>query len=156
MHKSNATFYVNQIGTVVRDGDDVLLVLEKSVIPALCCLSEFSHVIVLWWAHQLDGEDERKVLQIQPPYAPNTDTGVFASRAPIRPNPIMTTVCPIEDVDEANGIVKVSNIDAMHGSPILDLKGYFACCDRVERPVVPAWIPDWGPWLPRTGIGLDE
>lgn len=48
-------------------------------------------------------------------------TGVFATRAEYRPNPIAMTTCKILKVDEVKGIVTVADIDAYNGTPIIDL-----------------------------------
>ena len=122
--------------------------------PALAGLGHFSHVIALWWPDQLDPA-WGAILQSEPPYAPGHVTGVFASRAPYRPNPIALTVCPILSVDEAAGIVRVADIDALDGSPLFDLKAYFPVCDRVRAARIPAWLADWPDWLPEEGLGLE-
>ncbi|NLE06202.1 MAG: SAM-dependent methyltransferase, partial [Crenarchaeota archaeon] len=88
---------------------------------------------------------------MKPPYAPNVLTGLFATRSPIRPNPINISVCKIKNVDHEKGIVTVNQIDAFDGTPILDLKVYFPTCDRVEEPIVPQRFIEWGNSIPLEG-----
>ncbi len=57
-------------------------------------------------------------------------------------------------VDEKNGIIEVSDIDAYDGTPIVDLKAYFPVCDRVKEARIPKWLSNWPEWMPEQGIGL--
>jgi tRNA-Thr(GGU) m(6)t(6)A37 methyltransferase TsaA len=142
------------IGRIARDATGVRLEVDAPFRPALLGLAHFSHVIALWWPDQLD-PDWLAMLQSEPPYAPGHVMGVFATRAPYRPNPVALTVCPILEVDEAAGIVRVADIDALDGSPLFDLKAYVPVCDRVRAARIPAWLTDWPDWLPENGLGLE-
>ena len=75
-------------------------------------------------------------------------TGVFACRAEYRPNPIALTVCKLLAVDEAQGVVRVADIDAYDGTPVVDLKAYFPVCERVKEAHIPAWLSDRPDWIP--------
>ncbi len=141
---------------MVRRGKKLTVEIDEKYRPALKTLGKFSHVIVLWWAHGLDNEEYRNLLQTDPPYAPEHTTGVFATRAPYRPNPIGFSVCPISNVDEEKGIVTVTDIDAVDETPVLDLKAYFPVCDRVRSAHIPEWLSDWPEWMPDEGIPLEE
>ena len=144
------------IGTVQRPEDGLFLHIAAPFRPGLKQLEHFSHVIVLWWADQEDNDTSRSLMQCRPPYAEAYLTGVFATRSPLRPNPIGMTTCEIRSVDEAQGIVQIVNIDAFAGTPIIDLKGYFPVCDRVKEAHIPDWL-DWGiDWLPDEGMGFFE
>jgi len=153
---SSQTFMLNPIGTVQRASSHVDLVLDPAYRPGLACLGEFSHVIALWWAHGFDNEEFRSRLLCMPPYAEGHLTGVFACRAEYRPNPIALTPCRILKVDEEQGIVRVLNIDALDGSPLLDLKAYFPVLDRVRDAHLPGWLKGWPEYQPEAGIGLEE
>lgn len=148
------TYRLNPIGSVRRTTNGVCLEISELFRPALKQLDYFSHVIVLWWAHKHDNEKSRSALQCEPPYAKGKVTGVFATRAEYRPNPIAMTTCKILKVDEKNGIVGVADIDAFDGTPIVDLKAYFPVSDRVKKARIPEWLSDWPEWMPEEGIGL--
>jgi hypothetical protein len=66
--------------------------------------------------------------------------GVFASRAPVRPNPIGLSVCRILTVD--GNTVRIESIDAFDGTPILDVKPHIPNVDRPTN----VKLPDW--WTP--------
>jgi len=140
-------FNVTPVGYVRGTKGKPRLEILKQYRPALKQLSNFSHVIVLWWAHGRDTKKYRSVMQTNPPYAKDVSTGIFATRAPYRPNPIGLTTCRITGVDQAKGIVRIAGIDAKEGTPILDLKAYFPCCDRVKEVRTPDWLPNWPEWM---------
>ena len=53
----------------------------------------------------------------------------------------------------AKGKIYIENIDAISESPIIDIKPYIHCNDRVKNSKVPKWFPEeWGEWLPEKGI----
>jgi tRNA-Thr(GGU) m(6)t(6)A37 methyltransferase TsaA len=152
--KTLPTYEVRAVGYVRRSAEGINLEILEQFRPALANLSHFSHVIVLWWADRHDNAKSRSALQTRPPYARDQVMGIFATRAEYRPNPIGLTTCRLLAVDEANGSVRVADIDALDGTPVLDLKAYFPVCDRVRKAHIPVWLSDWPKWLPDDGLGL--
>jgi tRNA-Thr(GGU) m(6)t(6)A37 methyltransferase TsaA len=148
-------FTLYRIGTVSRGDGHVDLVVDEPFRPALKQLDKFSHVIVVWWVDQVDPEQARTQLTCEPPYAAGHLTGVFACRAEYRPNPIAFTPCRILSVDEEAGVVRVNDVDALDGSPIVDLKAYFPVLDRVRDASIPDYLEGWPEWLPDDGVGLE-
>jgi tRNA-Thr(GGU) m(6)t(6)A37 methyltransferase TsaA len=151
---SECSFQIFPIGYVRRNEKNINLEVSESFKPALKQLDHFSHVMVFWWAHKHDNEKSRNILQCEPPYAKGKITGVFATRAEYRPNPVAMTTCKILEIDEMKGIIRVADIDAYDGTPIVDLKPYFPVCDRVKKAKIPEWLSDWPEWMPEEGIGL--
>ena len=149
------SFKVYTIGRVRRMEDHVELEVDEPFRSALMALDGFSHVIVVWWVDQVDPEEARTVLTCEPPYAPGHLTGVFACRAEYRPNPIAFTPCRIMSVDVEGGLVRINDVDALDGSPIIDLKAYFPVLDRVRDANIPDYLEGWPEWLPDNGIGLE-
>lgn len=147
MDKKSNEFSMQPVGFVRTDDLQCWLEIMESYRPALRQLDQFSHVIVVWWAHHNDTSDARSLLQCKPPYAEDQLTGIFACRAEYRPNPIALTVCQILEMDEKQGIVKLAYIDALDGTPVLDLKAYFPVCDRVREARTPAWVEGWPQWV---------
>lgn len=153
-------FQISSIGTIRRESNNeaktIALVVDEPFRPAMKELEYFSHIIVYWWADRHDTREYREMLQCNPPYAPDHTTGVFATRAPYRPNPISMTTCKILNVDETGGIIKVADIDAFDGTHIIDLKAYFPVCDKVQNAHIPEWLSEWPDVMPEQGIGLME
>ena len=151
---STETYRVYPIGYIRRTGDDITLEISEPFRSALKQLDKFSHVIAFWWADRHDNPDSRGIMQTEPPYSAGRVTGVFACRAEYRPNPIGMTVCKLMALDEEQGQVRVADIDAYDGTPVIDLKAYFPVCDRVKEAHIPDWLEDWPEWMPEEGLGL--
>ncbi len=147
-------FKIKPIGYVRVESDNPIearfyLDIKEQYRSALKELNKFSHVMVFWWAHNNDTEEIRnqKNWCTTPPYGENApETGIFATRAEYRPNPIALTTASIEKVDEKTGIVKVQGMDAFDGTPIVDLKAYFPICDRIRDCHIAPWLKDWPEW----------
>jgi tRNA-Thr(GGU) m(6)t(6)A37 methyltransferase TsaA len=155
-HTQDETYRMHPIGFVRRNSESIRLEIAEPFRPALENLDHFSHVMVFWWADRFDNEQGRSVLETIPPYAQDHVTGVFATRSPCRPNLIMMTTCKLLNVRSQEGMIRVADIDAVDGTPIVDLKAYFPVCDRVREAHIPAWLADWPEWMPENGIGLEE
>lgn len=149
------TYEIHPIGYVKRFGEEVYLEILEPYRPALNKLEEFSHVIALWWADKHDNPEHRAITQTELPYAKGVKAGIFACRSEYRPNPIALTTCRIEEINHEEGNLKVNNIDAFDGTPLLDLKAYFPVLDRVKEVKMPWWTEGWPEWLPEEGIGLE-
>src|SRR5690554_969082 len=92
-----------------------------------------------------DEEDYRGRLECEKPYrdAPEK-VGIFATRSPIRPNPILLTVVNIITI--VNERIYVAFIDAEEGTPVIDIKPYHPATDRVKDLEVPKWCSHWPKW----------
>jgi tRNA-Thr(GGU) m(6)t(6)A37 methyltransferase TsaA len=143
------------IGYVRVEGDDPIkaeyfIEILEQYRSALKELDKFSHVMVFWWAHEMDNEEYRNSANwvIEVPYADEAPlTGIFATRAEYRPNPIALTTCGVMDVNLERGILKISGIDAFDGTPVLDLKAYFPISDRIRDCHIAPWLKDWPEWM---------
>lgn len=140
-------FQVFPIGYVRAGENGFSLQIEEAHLPALKALDSFSHLVVLYWFHLLDTPDSRSITQAEQPYRLSPDRlGIFATRSPIRPNPIGLSVTPILRIDQEKGLIQIPYIDAMNGTPILDLKPYHPSSDRVKKVTVPEWCSHWPEW----------
>ena len=72
--------------------------------------------------------------------------GVFATRSPLRLNPIALTTVSILKIDHDRGIIHIPYIDAENGTPIIDLKSYHPSIDRIKDVSVPEWCSHWPKW----------
>ena len=136
---AGAVFSLQPIGSVQKEAGRTALVLHADAAPGLLGLDGFSHVWVLWWFDRNDTPHQRSILQVHPRgNKENPLTGVFATRAPVRPNLIGMTLCRVLSV--TNNIVEVEGIDAFDATPILDLKPYTIGNDRPRGPLT---FPDW-------------
>jgi tRNA-Thr(GGU) m(6)t(6)A37 methyltransferase TsaA len=130
---------VTFLGTVDSTGETSIISIKPSFLPALLGLDRHSHLIVLYWFHLRDNPEHRKTLQVTPPRHEGAPlTGVFACRSPSRPNPIGVTVVKLERVDGCK--LTVSGLDALKGSPIVDIKPYNPNGDSVPEAKIPSYM----------------
>ncbi|MGB9734234.1 MAG: SAM-dependent methyltransferase, partial [Conexivisphaera sp.] len=111
-------------------------------------LDGYSHAFLIY---HLNARGWSGSLRAQPRWAP-APLGVFATRSPDRPNPIGLSVVALESVDPPSGALVVRGLDAVPGSPVLDIKPYDHW-DSVSSPRVPRWwlerADEWPDWAPR-------
>lgn len=91
----------------------------------LAGLDGFSHLILIYWMHLASLPPEGLVFT--PPFD-GAPRGVFATRAPIHPNPIGLSVVAFEG-EEAPGVLRVRYLDCIDGTPLLDIKPYLPTTD---------------------------
>jgi tRNA-Thr(GGU) m(6)t(6)A37 methyltransferase TsaA len=120
-------------GKVVSD-----IVVESSLTEALDGLEEFSHIIVLYWMHRLaaTGELPTKVHPRGKQEIPLV--GLFATRSPQRPNPI--GVATVRLLKRRDNILRVEGLDAIDGTPVIDIKPYLPGYDSAANAKVATWI----------------
>jgi len=91
--------------------------------PGLQGIEGFSHLIVLYWIDQARSAE----LVFTPPFD-TQPRGVFATRAPRRPNAIGLSVVAFEGF-EAQATLKLRYLDCVDGTPLLDIKPYLPTTD---------------------------
>ena len=101
--------------------------------PGLGDLDGFSHLILLYHFHRSRGFELRVV-----PYMDGAPHGVFATRAPRRPNPIGLSVVELAGVE--GGVLRIRNADMLDGSPLLDVKPFVPDFDVPSGPVRTGWL----------------
>jgi tRNA (adenine37-N6)-methyltransferase len=132
------------IGQVQAGPDGFVLKIGAKYRAALLGLDGFSHINVIWWSHYLDTPDHRKVMQAERPYANGPSRlGIFATRSPLRPNPICFSVVAVLSVDVEKGLIFVPWMDTEDGTPILDIKPYHPSSDRIRNIDMPEWCSHW-------------
>ena len=104
-----------------KQGDEgapeATIVFEPGVLEALDGIEAGDQIIVLTWLDRAD----REVLRTRPRDDPrNPIQGVFSTRSPDRPNPI--GLHPVEVISVEGAIVRVRNLEALDGTPVLDVK----------------------------------
>lgn len=102
-----------------------------------------SHIKVFWWFSRFDKPEFRRSTQGDPPYENAPRSGVFATRSPVRPNPIALTMARVLDIDRENRRIEVSELDCFDKSPLIGVKPYIARSDKIENATVPTWLAHW-------------
>ena len=91
--------------------------IEEEYVEALSDLDGFSHIIVICHLHRAS-EFKSKVV----PYLDTELRGLFATRAPARPNPIGISVLRLLEID--GNRLQIEDVDLLDGTPVLDIKPY--------------------------------
>ena len=141
------TIVVNPIGIVhsqVNEGvdenwGDVVseIHLNEELIEGLTGLDSFSHIVVVFHMHKStfstsdlirrpQGRDDMPLV------------GIFAQRAKHRPNPIGIT--PTQVISIKGNVITVKGLDAIDGTPVLDIKPYYPVYDCKTEAVFPEWV----------------
>jgi tRNA-Thr(GGU) m(6)t(6)A37 methyltransferase TsaA len=113
--------------------------LEEVYAAGLQGLEDFSHVMVVFYLHEAQGFDPAKQLLRHPRGMEHLrEVGVFAQRTKYRPNPIGVTSVELRSI--RGNVAVVRGLDALDGTPVLDLKPYMPMFDRIDDARVPAWV----------------
>jgi tRNA-Thr(GGU) m(6)t(6)A37 methyltransferase TsaA len=113
-----------------RESDAVCVIeVDERWAQALTGIETCTHLLVLYWMHEA-----RRDLVLQAPRHYGALRGTFALRSPVRPNPIAASVVGLRKVEGTR--LSVVGLDCLDGTPLVDLKPYFASVDAVPDAVV--------------------
>ncbi|MDT8401314.1 MAG: TrmO family methyltransferase [Bacteroidales bacterium] len=106
-------FTINAIGSVVIEKEKYSIRIKDNYKDALVNNDGFSHLQVIWWGHLCDNRESRTTLKMKNLFKNGPDEiGVFASHAPMRPNPILVSIISTGKIDHEKGIIHTPFIDA--------------------------------------------
>ncbi len=91
--------------------------VNPEFVEGLKDLDGFSHIILLYHFHQIDGYK-----LIVTPFLDTRQHGVFSTRAPRRPNAIGISIVELIDIKE--NVLEIKNVDILDGTPLIDIKPY--------------------------------
>jgi len=135
---------VRFIGEVESSSDVSTIRIHPEFCPGLLGVEGYSHLIILYWMHLRDDDENRGTLRVTPRRHEGSPlTGVFACRSPSRPNPVGLAVVKLEAVEGCR--LRVSGLDAFEGSPIVDIKPYSPRADSVPDARTPGWAESGPP-----------
>jgi tRNA-Thr(GGU) m(6)t(6)A37 methyltransferase TsaA len=112
------------------------IILAEELEASLDELDGFSHVMVVFHFHAIPETEPRPLKHRIGP----REVGVFASRNQLRPNTIGVGVARI--VHRRKNVLRVRGLDAINGTPVLDLKPYLPPYDAVLDATLPSWAVD--------------
>jgi tRNA (adenine37-N6)-methyltransferase len=119
-------------GRQLDPAPECLAVVAPEYQPGLASLDGFSHLILLYWLGP-----QPDALTIRPPFD-GAERGVFATRAPLRPNPIGVSVVAFDGF-AGPGRLRVRYLDCRNGTPLLDIKPYLPSTDA-EAGAAMGWL----------------
>ena len=116
------------------------IIIKEDLKEALSRIDEFSHIIVIYWMHKLP-PSQRSTIKVHPKGNHTLPlVGVFASRSPARPNPIGITTVKL--LQRRDNVLKVTGLDAIDGTPVLDIKPYIPGDDSPTEAKTPGWLTE--------------
>lgn len=132
-------YHIYPIGFIKKFNDVTEIDIYDEFSDALLGLDSFSHIHVLYWFHQNDTPEKRRILRVHPRKKErNPLTGVFATHSPARPNLLALSLCRIISI-ESNRI-RIHEIDALDGSPVIDIKCYIPPEESLQNIHLPDWV----------------
>ena len=114
------------------------LVILPELVDLLDGVDGFSHILVLYWPH-LIAPERRSLLKVHPMGRKDLPMqGIFATCSPARPNPVL--VSAVRLLEKKDNVLRVKGLEAVDGSPILDIKPYLRHYYGEEHTSVPQWM----------------
>lgn len=108
-----------------RESDaQCIIELDARYIEGLKDVETSSHLLILYWM-----DKARRDLVLQSPRHYAAQRGTFALRSPVRPNPIAASVVKLLRIEDRK--LTATGLDCLDGTPLLDIKPYFASTDAV-------------------------
>ena len=102
------------------------VVLDPTYTEGLADLEGFSHIYLIYIFHRA----ERIAMKVVP-FMDECERGIFATRSPLRPNPIGLSIVELVGIDQ--NILKIRGVDMLDGTPLLDIKPYCESFDAVAE-----------------------
>jgi tRNA-Thr(GGU) m(6)t(6)A37 methyltransferase TsaA len=113
------------------------IIINRELVGILDGIEQYSHLLVFYWAHKVP-EKSRLLTKVHPMGRKEAPlAGIFCTCSPARPNPVLMTVVKLSEVN--GNVLKVTGLDAVDGSPVIDIKPYF----RESYPQEEVFIPEW-------------
>jgi len=112
-------------------GRPATLTVDAPFRPGLAGLQGVSHVAILTWLHR----SPRNLIVQKPRHAVQAK-GVFALRSPARPNPVGLHIVRLTGLDTVAGRLDLEAIDVLDGTPVVDIKPYYASTDSAPEAMI--------------------
>lgn len=113
------------------------IVVDRSLAEALYRLEESSHIIVLCWMHKAVDPDKMALKVRYKGDSKMPLVGLFASRSPYRPNPVGQKLVKLLNIE--GNVLQVEGLDAVDGTPVIDIKPYIPGYDSAAEATKPPW-----------------
>ncbi len=128
-HKALSGMPIQPVGAIKTKGT---IHLDKQYSEALKSLNGFSHIFLIYHLHRQEGWK-----QVVTPFMDDVEHGIFATRAPSRPNPIGLSVVKLTSIQGDK--IEFFGADMLDGTPLLDIKPYIPKFDT-QSDVRTGWL----------------
>lgn len=142
--KDSFIYEVNTIGEIRNvNGNNYIQLNDMINITGM-------YITIFWWFHKFDTDKYRGITECNPPYEDAPRSGIFATRSPVRPNPIAMTVVRIIKIDVEKKRIYLNGIESFDKTPCLGISEYDFREDCVGDSRIPKWLQHWPKSLDET------
>jgi tRNA-Thr(GGU) m(6)t(6)A37 methyltransferase TsaA len=113
---------------VDTDEAEFYAIIDHQYTEGLSDLKKFNYIYLIFYADRITRKVE---MTVSPPWTDGKKVGVFASRSPVRPNPIGLSIVRIKKIVENK--IYTSGLDVFDGTPLLDIKPYIKDLDNKDN-----------------------
>ncbi len=106
------------------DGEQQIILSDHAINESLMTINSGDYIRVFWWFHLFDTSRYRRSRTCNPPYENAPRTGIFATRSPVRPNPLASTIVKVNRVNAEAGRISVIGFDGFENSKIVQVQFY--------------------------------
>lgn len=131
------------LDSLIRKRGEHCILYPRNFADTVVSIKDCSHIKVFWWFSRFDRIEYRRATQGEPPYENAPRTGIFASRSPVRPNPIALTIAKVIEVDEKNRCIEVAGLECFDKTPMICVMPYHPRSDLIRNCRVPKWLAHW-------------
>jgi len=128
------------LNSAINQGSDLInsqIIIKEEFLDCLDGIDDFSHLNILFWTHKVP-ENARYLKKVHPAGLKKMPIkGIFATRSPVRPNPICKTTVKL--IERKGNTLLVEGLDAIDNTPVIDIKPHLPFYDSP----IDVEIADW-------------
>ncbi|MFX1480194.1 MAG: tRNA (N6-threonylcarbamoyladenosine(37)-N6)-methyltransferase TrmO [Promethearchaeota archaeon] len=125
----------------VSQGSDLKkseIIINKEYVDCLDGIEDFSHLVILFWTHKVPN-NARQIKKVHPAGLKQMPIkGIFATRSPVRPNPICKTTVKL--IERKGATLVVEGLDAIDNTPVVDIKPHLPFYDSPLNVKLAEWM----------------
>jgi len=126
------------IGKQSNNGDISQIIINDEYIECLDGIEDFSHLVIVYWTHKTPNQG-RNIKKVHPAGIKQMPIkGIFATRSPVRPNPI--GIISVKFIDKKENILFVEGLDAINNTPVIDVKPHLPSYDSPLNVKLADWM----------------
>ena len=129
------------LDAALNQGSDLItskIIIKEEYKECLDGIEDFSHIIIFFWTHKIP-EEARQIKKVHPAGLRKIPIkGIFATRSPVRPNPICKTTVKL--IDKQGETLIVEGLDAIGNTPVIDIKPHLPFYDSPLNIKMADWM----------------
>ncbi|MFX1274481.1 MAG: tRNA (N6-threonylcarbamoyladenosine(37)-N6)-methyltransferase TrmO [Promethearchaeota archaeon] len=129
------------LNTAINQGSDLIkskIIINEEYRDCLEGIDDFSHIIIFFWTHKVP-DNARQIKKVHPAGIKKMPIkGIFATRSPVRPNPICKTTVKL--IERKGDVLFVEGLDAIDNTPVIDIKPHIPFYDSPINVKLANWM----------------